>query len=408
MYFLITQIYYGLIRLAAFWNPKARLAISGRAAQKAAFEKSDFSGGRWIWVHCASLGEFEQGRPLIEAIKKELPDYKILLTFFSPSGYEVRKNYAFADRIFYLPFDSPRNARAFLEKVNPALAIFVKYEFWHYYLSGLKNRNIPAYLVSAVFRERQAFFEWYGGFFRKMLGAFTHIFVQDRQSAKLLESAGFKNVTVAGDTRVDRVAAEAKTPKNLQEVARFCAGKKVFVCGSTWPPDEAILLPFINEKLGADWKVIIAPHDIESAHLSDIAAKIKKPLVRFSELEKMQNEAAVLLVDNVGNLSSLYQFGSLAYIGGGFGAGIHNTLEPIAFGLPVIFGPKYQKFEEAKYLAGSGGGFAVKNRAELEQVFFKLAEKENLKIAAAKAAYYIEQNGGATQLILQFLKQKGL
>ena len=311
-------------------------------------------------MHCASLGEFEQGRPLIEKIKAEQPDQKIILTFFSPSGFEIRKNYDYADCIVYLPYDSPSNARQFLDLVKPKKAIFVKYEFWHFYLKGLKKRKIPTYLISTVFRKEQSFFKWYGGFFRNMLSSFTHIFTQDENSVLLLKEINFENAKAIGDTRVDRVLAIGKSAKQFPEIEAFCAQSNILICGSTWPPDEAILAHFINNSLPPNWKIIIAPHDIKTSHIEQIQKRFTVPTNTYTNLAiGRKNDAKVLIINNIGILSSIYQYGKIAYIGGGFGSGIHNTLEPITFGLPVIFGSKFQKFTEAVELVKSGGHFQI-------------------------------------------------
>lgn len=389
--------------MAAFFNKKAKQSIKGR---KGIFEKlkSQNFNGNWIWMHCASLGEFEQGRPLIEKIKAEQSNQKIILTFFSPSGFEIRKNYEHADCVVYLPYDSPSNAQQFLDIVKPQKAIFVKYEFWHFYLKGLKKRHIPTYLISAVFRKEQTFFKWYGGFFRNMLSAFTHIFTQDENSVQLLKSIDFKNAKAIGDTRVDRVLEISKSAKQFSEIEAFCGQSPTLICGSTWPPDEAILATFINRKLPPNWKVIIAPHDIKASHIAQIQKRLTVPTNTYSNLTiDKKNKSKVLIINNIGILSSIYQYGKIAYIGGGFGSGIHNTLEPITFGLPVIFGTKFQKFTEAVELVKSGGAFTISNQKELELVFEKLLKNEAFEKAAFQAKNYIESNQGATEEIYHFL-----
>ncbi len=389
--------------MAAFFDKKAKLSIEGR---KGAFEKlkSQNFDGNWVWMHCASLGEFEQGRPLIEKIKAEQSDQKIILTFFSPSGFEIRKNYDGADYVIYLPYDSPSNARQFLDLVKPKKAIFVKYEFWYFYLKGLKNRQIPTYLISAVFRKEQSFFKWYGGFFRNMLSSFTHIFTQDENSVQLLKKIDVENVAAIGDTRVDRVLEIGKSAKPFPKIEAFCAQSHILICGSTWPPDEAILATFINEKLPQNWKVIIAPHDIKTSHIEQIQKRFTVPINTYSNLVIGRKiDAKVLIINNIGMLSSIYQYGRMAYIGGGFGSGIHNTLEPIAFGLPVIFGPKFQKFTEAVELIRTGGGFSISNQREFEKVFEKMSEKKMFENAVFYAKKYIETNKGATEEIYDVL-----
>lgn len=371
------------------------MAIVGRNNQKM---PDDMQG--CVWFHCASLGEFEQGRPLIEKIKQKNPAQKILLTFFSPSGYEIRKDYKSADFVCYLPFDSPRNVSRFLDKFQPTAAIFVKYEFWHFYLKNLKKRQISTFLVSAVFRKEQLFFRWYGNFFRKMLNCFSQIFVQDEASAKLLKINNLTDVIVAGDTRIDRVLDIASAKKPMPEIEAFCESKKIIVVGSSWQPDEAVLLPFFNSKLPSDWKVIIAPHEIGEQHLKAIETNSELPTVRYSVFsESEKNDARVLIIDNIGMLSSLYRFGNIAYIGGGFGSGIHNTLEPIAHGLPVVFAKKYHKFSEAVALVNSGGGFTIQNQSDFEKTINFLFDEKNRTSASAKAKRYVDENRGATEII---------
>lgn len=406
LYYLATQLYYLAIRVAALFNSKAKLASDGR---KGIFKKivaQNFQPNQWIWMHCASLGEFEQGRPIIEKIKANHPNQKIILTFFSPSGFEIRKDYKYADFICYLPFDSSSNAKQFLKIIRPKLAIFVKYEFWHFYLKELKQREIPTILVSSIFRKEQVFFKWYGSFFKDMLSAFRQIFVQDVDSYKLLKDNELTQVSIAGDTRIDRVLKIASAKKSFPRIEEFVAESKVLVIGSSWSEDEAVLLPFLNQKLPDDWKVIIAPHDIGESRLKEIESKCKLVHNRYSHFTEVKKDAQVLIIDNIGMLSSLYQYGTFAYIGGGFGAGIHNTLEPIAFGLPVIFGPKYQKFREAKELVKTGGGFSVSNQLEFEKVFKQFDDSRE---PASKAAVnYVEVNQGATEAIYQFLEKQYL
>jgi 3-deoxy-D-manno-octulosonic-acid transferase len=399
IYIAATQAYFLGIRMLALVHPKARLAIAGRPSGQP-FSKCD------LWMHVSSLGEFEQGRPLLEKLRSDYPDLKILLTFFSPSGYEVRKNYAVADQIAYLPFDTAANARRFLAQAQPRLAIFVKYDFWYFFLRELKATGISTLLISAIFRKEQPFFRWFGGLHREMLACFRHIFVQDEASQQLLRQAGFRASTVTGDTRIDRVAQLAASAKNFPLVEKFIAGDlPVMVAGSTWPPDVDVLAPFISSAEGGNWKFILAPHEIGEQHLRRIESKLAGiPSVRYSQLTATaEADARVLLIDNIGMLASLYRYGRLAYIGGGFGAGIHNTLEPIAFGLPVIFGPRYSKFAEARWLVAEGGGFSVRDRAEFQKVMHTLQQEEPWYSASAKAKSYILQNLGATARIFEYL-----
>lgn len=404
------RLYYVGIRLAALSSTKAKQWIEGRKdweKQLSSFNaKQAPAKQNRVWVHCASLGEFEQGRTLIERIKERLPSQVILLTFFSPSGYEVRKNYGAADGIFYLPLDSKRNAKRFIQLAQPKVAIFVKYEFWYHYLSQLQDAKIPTYLISAVFRPDHIFFKPYGGFFRKLLHYFEHIFVQDQSSQKLLEKIGLSAISVAGDTRVDRVAQIPKEGKHFPLIQSFVGAAPCLVAGSTWLADEQLLQKAIAEALDVDWKIIIAPHDISETHLKGIEQLFPAQLVRYSQLtDQNASSYRYLLIDNIGMLQSLYRYGKIAYIGGGFGSGIHNTLEPITFGLPVIFGPKYQKFEEAKQLIQSGGGFTVADGDELVSSLQLLLEETTYANASQRAKEYITNNQGGTDKILAHLFQ---
>lgn len=406
-------IYYLFIRLFSLFNTKARLWISGRYNWKNTYAKDWKSinpeGKSCVWVHCASLGEFEQGRPVIERLKRELPEIKILLTFFSPSGYEIRKNYGQADYVCYLPLDTHHNALIFVEIFKPTLTIFVKYEFWLHFLNTLYQKQIPTLLISAVFRENQIFFKWYGALFRKMLKEFNCIFTQNKNSTNLLQNIGLQNVLLTGDTRIDRVMQIAQEAPEFPIIEAFAKAKKILIIGSSWQPDEAILLPFINEKLPSDWKVIIAPHQIGEHHINQIEQALKIDYIRYSkaDINSMSN-VKTLVIDNVGMLAALYRYGHLAYIGGGFGSGIHNTLEPIAFGLPVIFGPKYQKFEEANRLVQSGGAFMIQNSEHFKLVFKHLQNVDNHQIASNHARQYVHENQGATDQIIAYLRSNFL
>ena len=390
------------IRLASlFGNPKANYWITGRKdifkKLKAALKPNE----RRIWVHAASLGEFEQGRPIIEKIKEQHPHYKIFLTFFSPSGYEVRKNYPGADYIYYLPSDTPANAKRFIDLVKPEKALFIKYEFWYNYLSTLKKKNIPVYLCSAIFRDNQLFFKWYGGWYRKVLSLFDHLFVQTDASKELLASIGFPNVTTTGDTRFDRVYDIASQAKEIAEVAAFVGNHQCLIAGSTWEPDEDLLAAYMNGAT-TPLKYIIAPHEIHASHIERLEKSIQKKVVRFSTWKLSQaGDPDVLIIDNIGMLSSLYRYGQTAYIGGGFGKGIHNTLEAATFGLPVLFGPNYLKFQEAKDLITLEGAFTISNLTELKDKLDALfSNKEYLRSAQITAGNYVKNNIGATQKII--------
>lgn len=362
----------------------------------------------YIWFHAASLGEFEQGRPLMEKIKAEHPEYKILLTFFSPSGYEVRKNYNGADVICYLPFDTPYRVRKFLNLARPSIAVFIKYEFWGNYLKELKKRGTPVYIISAIFRPDQLFFQWYGKSYRKMLYAFTHLFVQDERSRKLLEDFGIGNVSVTGDTRFDRVLDIYRQAREIEIVEKFVSGAKgkrpvVLVAGSSWPQDEEILIPYFHAH--PEMKLIIAPHEIHREHLVSIESMLKRPSVRLSEAhEEELSTMDCLIIDSFGLLSSIYRYGQIAYIGGGFGAGIHNTLEAAVYGIPVLFGPKYHKFKEAKDLIAVGGGFSVADVTAFQTRMDRLlADEKELETVGKAAGDFVFQHAGATEKILKKL-----
>ncbi|MFK8010066.1 MAG: 3-deoxy-D-manno-octulosonic acid transferase [Saprospiraceae bacterium] len=401
------QIYYFGIWLTSFFNQKAELWVAGRKDIFSKIKLQITDNQPIIWFHCASLGEFEQGRPLIEKIKKTLPEYKILLTFFSPSGYEIRKNYEQADYIFYLPLDTKKNAKKFLEIVKPQMAFFVKYEFWYNYLHQLNQRKIPTYLISSIFRRDQIFFKTYGTFFKKMLFFFDHIFVQNEKSKTILLENGISHLSVTGDTRVDRVLEIQKSKKSFDKINTFKGTSEILIGGSTWPPDEDILIEWIHAQKDFRWKFIIAPHDISENHLEEIEKKLKVNTVRFSKANTFNSAAAkVMIIDNIGMLSSLYQYGKIALIGGGFGSGIHNTLEPITFGLPVIFGKKYQKFEEAINLVKTGGGFSISNYEEFEKIMEDLEKDVFYNNASTNAKKYILTNQGATREIFDFIFDK--
>jgi len=405
LYDLGIQFYLLAIRLTIPFREKARLWWQGRQNWQTDLRQAFAENDRPIWIHCASLGEFEQGRPLIEQLKSQFPDSKILLTFFSPSGYEIRKNYEFADHVCYLPPDTRQNAQQFLKIINPQLAIFVKYEFWYHFLSQLSKRQTPTLLISAIFHPKQPFFQWYGGFFRQMLPFFSRIFVQNEASAKLLQQIDIQHFEVAGDTRIDRVLAIAKKAEQFPKIETFAGQSPILIAGSSWPPDEAILADFIQKNPDSDWKFIIVPHDISEKHIRQIEALlVHSKTARYTQTKVDLATAKILIVDTIGMLSALYQYGKIAYIGGGFGAGIHNTLEPIAFGLPVLFGPKYEKFEEAVQLVQRGGAFVVQDAADFAQHFQKLKDSERHKKAAAVAKNYVAENQGATEKAMKFIK----
>jgi 3-deoxy-D-manno-octulosonic-acid transferase len=370
-------------------------------------EKID-RNAQYIWFHASSLGEFEQGRPMIEKIKAGYPQYKILLTFFSPSGYEVRKNYMKADVVCYLPFDTPYKVRKFINLANPVMAVFIKYEFWGNYLSELKKRGIPVFLISAIFRRRQLFFRWYGKPYLKILGYFNHLFVQDQASAELLSEYGITNVSVTGDTRFDRVSDVRKQSRELPVIESFMKNRRgekqrILVAGSTWPKDEEIIIRYFNEH--PEIKLIIAPHEIHRGHLLDIHSQLKRPSVRLSEAnEQFLAEKDCLIIDSFGLLSSIYRYGVIAYVGGGFGAGIHNILEAAVYGVPVLFGPKYHKFREAKGLIAIGGGFSVPNEKAFQTTMDDLLSSPSLLDSTGRiAGDFVKDNTGTTDKILRQL-----
>lgn len=406
------------IAIASLFNEKVRKMWRGeREAFKILKQKVD-PNAKYIWFHAASLGEFEQGRPLMERIRKDNPQYKILLTFYSPSGYEVRKNYEGADIICYMPVDTRLNAIRFLRLVRPVMAFFIKYEFWSNFLHILKHRNIPTYSVSSIFREDQVFFKWYGRSYAGVLKCFTRFFVQNEESKRLLEGIGITAVDVVGDTRFDRVLQIKEAAKQLPICEAFRTGVassqsadvphhdfKVFVAGSSWPPDENIFIPFFNEH--KDWRLLIAPHVIAEEHLKLILSLIKgKKVVRYTQTTPEEAaEADVLIIDCFGLLSSMYNYGDVAYIGGGFGVGIHNTLEAAVWNMPVIFGPNNKKFQEAQGLLKSGGGFEINTYEDFSGLMSSLMNDETfLKQAGDKAGAFVAHLAGATDKVLASVK----
>lgn len=393
--------------VASLRNRKARLMVDGQRKTLENIERKLGRDSRPVWVHASSLGEFEQGRPLIEKLRREHPGRKILLTFFSPSGYEVRRNYAGADCVAYLPFDKPSNVRRFLDLVNPSVAVFVKYEFWGNYLQQLRRRGVPTYLISAIFRPGQVFFRPWGGMFRSMLRCYTHIFVQDERSRQLLASVGVDCVTVAGDTRFDRVTDICRTTVALEPVERFCGGVRrpgrlpVMIAGSSWGPDEEAYLPWVNSR--DDIRLIIAPHEFDAQRIARITAQVEGRCVLYSEAERditAVDGAKCMIVDCFGKLSSIYRYGDIAYIGGGFGTGIHNINEAAVYGMPVVFGPRHAKFKEASDLIAEGGGFEIDSPESCAAVLGALADNpEHLADASSRAAAYIRRNLGATDKV---------
>lgn len=389
-YTLGVNLYTLAVSIAAIWVPKAKKLIKGRRA--AWNQLSSFSPDETvIWFHCASLGEFEQGRPLMEKIKEEL-NCQIVLTFFSPSGFEVRKNYDGADLIIYLPKDSKRNARKFLDAIQPQYVFFIKYEFWANYIRECASRDISIFSVSALFRKDQVFFKGYGSYMRKVLAAFTQIFVQDESSRELLKSINISS-TVCGDTRYDRVMKNAENVNQYPEIEQFCGEHKILICGSIWEEDLAVIQKKVSDL--ADWKVIVAPHEINENFIAKIQSGIKRSSLRYSSIEDYSNED-VLIIDNVGMLMNLYQYGNAAFVGGGYRTGLHNILEPAAFGIPVFFGDKHEKFPEAAVFIENNIGFAIPNA---EAFYFKFEEVIS-DVSQQDIKNFMKSQMGATDIIL--------
>ena len=412
MYNAFISLYYAGVFIASRFNKKVRTMWDGEQQTFSILERKLEKGARYLWFHAASLGEFEQGRPLMERIREEHPEYKIVLTFFSPSGYEVRKNYEGADIICYLPLDTLRNARRFVEMVRPEKAFFIKYEFWNNYLATLKNAGIPVYSVSSIFREGQAFFRSGASRYARVLTNFAHFFVQNEESKNLLSGIGINCVDVVGDTRFDRVLQIKAAAKHLPIVEAFVGQngsesscKKVFVAGSSWQPDEEIFIPFFNEH--KDWKLIIAPHVIGEDHLKQIIKLLEgRKVVRYTQAtEENVREADVLIIDCFGLLSSIYHYGEVSYIGGGFGVGIHNTLEAAVWNIPVIFGPNNKKFREAQGLLQSKGGYEITNASDFAGIMNKfISDEATLAEAGNQAVKYVQSLAGATDKILSKVK----
>ena len=395
-------LYVWLIRLVAPRHPKARLWIDGRKDLYKRMAETIDPTDRIVWVHVASLGEFEQGRPIIERIRKTHPEYKILLTFFSPSGYEVRKNYQGVDYIFYLPIDTPRNARRFLDAAHPEIAIFVKYEYWLNLLRELRRRKIRTYVVSAIFRRNSVFFRPYGGMWRQALESFDVMFVQNEESKKLLATLGFDNVLVAGDTRFDRVAEIARAARRIDVIDRFKGDNRLFVAGSTWEPDEELLIRLINDN--PDVKFVVAPHEMDESRIARLMAETKGGALRYTQCTPRTTYGSrqLLILDTVGILASVYGYATWSYIGGGFGVGIHNTLEAATFGLPVAFGPNYEKFKEARDLVTLGAARSVTDYEQLRTWFVPLRDNEEfLQKTSRIAKDYTTRHQGATGIIVK-------
>jgi 3-deoxy-D-manno-octulosonic-acid transferase len=406
------------IKIASIFNKKAKKLIVGRSniGHQLSVIKKDSSDyklktGDWelAWFHCASLGEFEQGRPVIERFKKEFPNYKIVLTFFSPSGYEIRKNYEGADYVLYLPSDTPAHAKQFIDAINPSIVFFVKYEFWRNYLDELNIRQIPTLLFSAIFRPNQVFFKWYGGFFRESIQRFNHIFVQNENSKNLLQSIDYQEVIIAGDTRFDRVKEIVENKKRIEIVERFKGNKQIFIAGSVWEEDIIQIKNSLTLVEGGEGLFIIAPHEINHSQIENWQKQISLKSIKFSEVKEdtQLSEYQVLIIDNIGMLSSLYQYTEYAYIGGSFGKGLHNILEAATYGLPIMFGNKaFHKFQEAVDLINLGGAFAISDSDELINKFKEISKTESKRKQIGQiCSSYVLINTGATEKVIELTKE---
>jgi 3-deoxy-D-manno-octulosonic-acid transferase len=401
IYNIVIVLFAGLARLAAPFNVKVRQWVAGQNKWIDKLRNKIDPDANYIWIHCASLGEFEQGRPVIETLKKERENIKIILTFFSPSGYEVRKNYQAADIVCYLPADTPGNAKRFISLVNPSSVIFVKYEFWNNYITEISRKKIPLYLISGIFNKDQHFFKWYGSFFRRILTRFTWLFVQDQNSYELLDTIGLKNVTVAGDTRFDRVAEISLASKDIPVLGNFRGNEKLFIAGSSWMQDEEIITTYIN-RYPDKMKWVFVPHEIDAANIERLERLFNVKYVRFSGYDKEASDARVLIIDNIGILSSAYRYAHIAEIGGGFGKGIHNILEPACWGIPVLFGPNYKRFREAVELTELGGAWSFRKYEDFERIMEQLIADEALyRKAASATSKYVRENTGAARKIIQ-------
>lgn len=405
LYNLVISIAGFFLKIVALFSPKIKLFTEGRKNVFAILEEKIKPSDKTIWFHSASLGEYEQGLPVIEKIKEKYPSHKIIITFFSPSGYEVRKNNTVADTTVYLPLDTKSNAKKFLKLVHPELAFFIKYEFWLNYLKELETSQTPTYLVSGIFRDNQMFFKWYGGFYRKALKAFTYFFVQNESSKEKIEAIGFHNVIVSGDTRFDRVNAILERDNTLDFIESFKNNAPAIVIGSSWPKDEALIAEYINQA-PEDVKFIIAPHNIKAEQIASLKSQITKSTVLFSEKKDLDlSDFNVFIIDTVGLLTKIYSYGTIAYVGGGFGnPGIHNILEPATFGIPIVIGPNYSNFAEATQLVGLGGCIVISNKEELKQNLDRLlADKAFLEEKSRICKTYIQDNKGATNTIMNIV-----
>lgn len=405
LYNLVVQFAGFVLKIVALFSPKIKLFVSGRKSVFNTLSQKISASNKTIWFHAASLGEYEQGLPVMEQIKEQYPNHKIVVTFFSPSGYEVRKNNTVADATVYLPLDTKNNAQQFLKLVRPEMAFFIKYEFWPNYLNELKKQNIKTYLISGIFREKQSFFKWYGGFYRDALKTFNYFFVQNESSKKLLQSIGFNNVKISGDTRFDRVVSILERDNALDFIAQFKNNTPTIVIGSSWPKDEELLMNYINQA-DTNVKFIIAPHNIKPEQIQQLKNALTKKTVLFSEKEN-QNLAdyQVFIIDTIGILTKIYSYADIAYVGGGFGnPGVHNILEPATFGIPIVIGPNYSHFAEATALVNMEGCISIANQNELQQAFELLVQNEDERYEKGHiCSTFVQMNKGATNTILNHI-----
>ncbi|WP_298392826.1 glycosyltransferase N-terminal domain-containing protein [Flavobacterium sp.] len=406
LYNLIIILASQVVKLLALFNPKMKLFVEGRKEVFSILQSKISSTDKTIWFHAASLGEYEQGLPVIEKIKIQYPNHKILVTFFSPSGYEVRKNNTVADATVYLPLDTKSNAQKFIKAINPELVFFIKYEYWPNYLNELKKQNIKTYLISGIFREKQAFFKWYGGFYRNALKTFDYFFVQNESSKKLIQSIGFNNVKISGDTRFDRVVSILERDNSLDFIEQFKDNKTTIVIGSSWPKDENLLVHYINNT-SDDIKFIIAPHNIKSEQIANLKSQITKSTILFSEKNYIDlSNFNIFIIDTIGILTKIYSYADIAYVGGGFGnPGVHNILEPATFGVPIIIGPNYSHFAEAIALVHQEGCISISNQNELNETFDNLISNEDVRHEKGHiCATFVQMNKGATEVILKHIE----
>lgn len=405
LYNIITLLAAQLLKIVALFSPKMKLFVDGRKSVFQTLADKIQTSDKTIWFHAASLGEYEQGLPVIEAIKEQFPTHKIVVTFFSPSGYEVRKNNTVANITVYLPLDTISNAKQFIKLVHPEMAFFIKYEYWPNYLNELKNQNIKTYLISGILRENQAFFKWYGGFYKNALKTFDYFFVQNESSKTLLQSIGFNNVKVSGDTRFDRVVSILERDNSLDFIEQFKDNKATIVIGSSWPKDESLLVNYINQS-SDDVKFIIAPHNIKSEQIQELKNSITKKVILFSEKDNVDlSNSNVFIIDTIGILTKIYSYASIAYVGGGFGnPGVHNILEPATFGVPVVIGPNYSHFAEATALVNMEGCISIQNQTQLNEAFDLLLHNEDERLEKGHiCSTFVQMNKGATQTIMNHI-----